>query len=290
MRIKARTKKWLLGVTAVAMFACSSSIFADTYQKLNANLGYVNFKNLPPGGDQINPMRLDAIKETATQLGARGALAWRSLQIDHSLQNQATYLNHVFDFNQLLLNHDVLPPVLVEGDDSLNLASDTSLRLASKIYKIQAPARFVTAAPNWRDYLWMNYKKPDMPDRTLLPNTCPEAKAWNAYLKQGWKEGLIQANEIFSANLNRLKRDYMGMVLYRKLLAQHMVSAPFVASADLGVTGDKNELRINDRVLRITAASELQTNPNKWQPVLTGLPQASNKVNHSQPEENMYRK
>ena len=58
------------------------------------------------------------------------------------------------------------------------------------------------------------------------------------------------------------------MILYRELLAEHMVSAPFVAKARLGVTGDASQLRINDEVMRITAQSELQTDPNKWQPVL----------------------
>ena len=288
MRIK-RTMKWLIGACTAATLLCSGIAFADTYIKLNANLGYVNVKDLPPGCDQINPIRLAAIRETATQLGARGALAWRSIQVNHSLTAEANYLNHVFDFNQLLLDSDVLPPVLVEADNSLNLASDDALRLASKIYKIESPARFITAAPNWRDYLWMNYQKPNMPDQSLLPTTCPEARAWNNFLEQGWKQGLIQANEIFSVNLNRLKRDYMGMVLYRKLLAQHMVSAPFVAAADLGVTGDANELRINDRVLRITAVSQLQTDPNQWKPVLTGIP-ASSSANNTQPEEQMYMK
>ena len=57
------------------------------------------------------------------------------------------------------------------------------------------------------------------------------------------------------------------MVLYRKMLAQDMVSAPFVAKADLGVTGDAKEMRIDDRILRITAHSQLQTDSSKWQPI-----------------------
>ena len=243
--------------------------FAKKAQTLTANVGFVSLGNLPSGSQYVSRIRLKALRETATTLGARGALAWRSMQIDHTLKKEAKYLSHIFDFNQLVLNHDVLPPVLTEADRSLNLASGNSIRLASKIYKIVNPARFVTTAPTWRSYLWMTYKKPTLPDHTLLPNTQAEASVWNAYLKKGWKKGLQQANDIFATNLSRLKRDYTGMVLYRKLLDQHIVSAPFVAQTNLGVTGNSKELRVNDRVLRITAPSKLQTNSKRWTPVLT---------------------
>lgn len=250
----------LLGITGLAR--------ADDSEVLNADVGYVNTKSLPTDSNQISPIRLQAIRETATTLGARGALAWRSVQIDHSLKEQARHLDHVFDFNQLMLSHDVVPPVLSEADDSINASNDMALRLASKSYTIISNAHFATAPPTWRTYLWMDYSKPDMPDKTLLPNTQAEAKAWNYYLKQGWTEGLQQANAIFNVQLNTLKRDYSGMVLYRKLYAEHMVTAPFVAGSNLGVTGDANHIRINDRVLRITAVSALQTNSKKWKPIV----------------------
>lgn len=236
---------------------------------LTADVGYVNIKHLPGNNGKISPIRLQAIKETATELGARGALAWQSLHIDQSLQQTSQHLDHIFSFNQLLIDNDVLPPVITQSNNALTLDSDDTIRLASKTYDIVSPARFVTAAPTWRTYLWMDYKKPTLPSKTLFPTTKAEAEAWNYYLKQGWLSGIQQANEIFRENLARLKRDYSGMVLYNQLLAQHMVSKPFVAKADLGVTGNGNQIRINDQVLRITAASQLQPNAAKWTPVIT---------------------
>jgi defect-in-organelle-trafficking protein DotC len=264
-------KNWLkfriFGIATMAVMATPA--FAAKPQQISADVGYVQTNNLPVGSNVVSPIRMQAIHEAATTLGAQGALAWRSVQIDNSLNNQGSYLDQVFNFNQLILPHNVLPPVLVEADNDLNLASTTSIRLASKIYKIQQAAQFVTAPPTWRTYLWMDYPKPSMPDRTLLPTTQAEAQVWNHYFQSGWKKGVFQANEIFSENLARLKRDYMGMVLYRKLLAQRMVTAPYVAQADLGVTGDANEIRVNDQVVRITAPSQLQINAAKWKPVLT---------------------
>lgn len=242
----------------------------------DADVGYVKVDAFPTGNGQINPIRWQALYETALSLGATGALAWRSEQINMSLDKNSQQLNQVFDFNQLLLKDNVLPPVLVESDNNLNLASGDSIRLAAKTFKIISPARFVSAAPSWRGYLWMNYPKPSIPDRTLLPKNKAEAEAWNRFIREGWENGVQQSNSIFAANLNRLRRDYNGMVLYRKMLAQEMVSAPFIAKADLGVTGDKNEMRIDDRVLRITAHSELQTDSSKWQPILTNPQQDLN--------------
>lgn len=234
-----------------------------------AELGYVNPSKLPAASGKVNNIRSRALQTTAVTLGATGALAWRSEQINASLDKNEDQLNQIFDFNQLLLPHNVVPPVLVEANNSLNLADPNTIRLSSKIYRIVKPARFTTTPPNWREYLWLDFKKPDMPETSFLPRDQDEANIWNCYLQIGWEQGVNQANAIFNANLNRLKRDYNGMVLYRRLLAENIVSAPFVAKAELGVTGNAHEIRINDQVLRITAQSELQPDSSQWQPIIT---------------------
>jgi defect-in-organelle-trafficking protein DotC len=183
----------------------------------------------------------------------------------------------------LLLPHNVLPPVLTEGHNLLNLADNFTIRIADVEYQIVYPPRFVTAPPSWRDYIWMNYKKPEIPNSSLLPKTSDESKVWNQYVKIGWNDGVDQANEIFLANVNRLKRDINGMILYKKLYAQNMVTAPYVAEADLGVTGDSNDMKINDKVLRITAISELKPNSKTWKPVVTKTPVSDS---YGEPEKN----
>ena len=115
----------------------------------------------------------------------------------------------------------------------------------------------------------MSYNKPSTPEKSLLPKNNSESVVWNQALKAGWTQGLTQANEIFANNLNRMKRDMNGMVLYRKLLASNMVTAPYVSKADMGVTGNDKEIRINDKVLRIAANSKLIPNASKWKPVIT---------------------
>lgn len=216
-----------------------------------------------------NSIRISAIKDTALSYSAQSALTWRSQQINSLLQNEQDYLSEIFNFNALMLKNNVLPPVLAEGDSALNMDSPYALRLADKVYKIVQPPQFVTAVPTWRDYLWMDYPKPDLPDATLLPKTPQEKTVWDTYAQKGWNAGIQQANEIFSANLGRLKRDYGGMILYRKLLAQNIVTPPYVAKTNLGVTGGGTSMRVNDQVLRITATSELNANSKTWKAVVS---------------------
>lgn len=262
--MKKATNIFFCSCIAALLTACSS-------HKQIADVGYISTKSLQNEAESagIGQIRVLGLRQTASSLGTQGGLAWRAVHIDRALKKQATYLDHVFNFNQLMLPHNVLPAVLSSADKSLNLASDDTLRLADRTYSIVMPARFVTTPPTWRDYLWLQYKKPSVPTATLLPKNKAEIKLWNHYLRQGWKLGLEQANEIFAADLARLKRDMSGMILYRKLLAEHMVTAPFVSKADLGITGNSSSLRINDQVLRITAQSKLQTDVQQWRPVIT---------------------
>ncbi len=265
--------QWQTKMTALATAVCLASLGGCAYKHPvpTANVGYINPNNLPKIGSvqAVSPIRQQALTQAATSLGARGALAFRSRHIDQQLTAQSSYLDDIFNFNRLLLTNNVLPPVIVEDDNDINLDNNDTIRTSEKVYKIESKARFVSVPPTWRDYLWMSYQKPSMPNQSLLPTNKQEADIWNAAFKNGWSQGLVQANDIFAVNLNRLKRDYLGILLYRKLLAQGMISSPSISKADLGITGDANELRIHDQVSRITADSALQTNSNKWQPVIT---------------------
>lgn len=229
------------------------------------NVNQANTKTTSVGGDHL---RVAALKQAALTLGAQAGLAWRSKKIDAELEKKATYLRNIFNFDALILDHNVLPPVLTEGDQTLNLNDPQTIRLASKTYKIVQNAQFVTAPPTWRTYLFMDYNKPELPDKTLLPENAAEQQVWQQEIQVGWESGVRQADTIYAENLAELRRDYEGMILYRKLLAKHMVTPPYVATTRLGVTGDKNQININDQVLRISALSALQTDPQKWKAIV----------------------
>ncbi len=212
----------------------------------------------------MSKIREMALKETALSLGAQSALAWRAKYIDEELVKQTRHLDQIYDFNALLLEHNILPPVLLEGRHSYNQADTQTIRVSDRTYKVNKQAHFVTTPPNWRQYLWMDYQPPAYPDKTLLPTNKAEREIWKYYINQGWQNGVEQANIILEESIARIKEDFTGMILYRKLLAMNMVSPPFVSHTDLGVTGDGKEIHIDDRVLRITALPELNTHSNEW--------------------------
>lgn len=205
-----------------------------------------------------------ALKETALSLGAQSGLAWRAKIIDDQLVKQTRNLDTIYDFNALVLENNVLPPVLLEGRNTLNLADTQTIRISDRTYKVAKQAHFVTTPPQWRQYLWMDYAKPDYPDISLLPTTKEEREVWCLYVEKGWQNGVEQANTILEESIARIKEDFSGMILYRKLLAMNMVSPPYVSHTDLGVTGDGAEIRIDDRVLRITALPALNINSDEW--------------------------
>lgn len=213
-------------------------------------------------------IRQKALDDTALSLAAQGGLAWASKNINQRLECDKWSLETIYNFNAMMLSHGVLPPVLEEGDTSLNLADPDTIRVADKTYKIVKQARFVTTPPNWREYLWMTFSKPEVPSTLLLPRNAAEIKIWCKSIQTGWEKGMQQAYSIYQQNLARLKRDYNGMILYRKLLQKRMISQPYVSRTELGVTGDCNNMRINDQVLRITEHPCLQTDSKCWEAII----------------------
>ena len=261
------THSFFILFIAMLVVACSSSSnmqIGDT-GSLQGLLAISNSSNARVRGmPTMSKIREMALRETALSLGAQSALAWRAKYIDEALVRQARNLDAIYDFNALILEHNILPPVLLEGRNTLNLADAQTIRISDRTYKVAKQARFVTTPPNWRQYLWMDYKKPEYPHATLLPKNKCERRVWCENIDKGWRNGEEQANTILEESIARIKEDFAGMILYRKLLAMNMVSPPYVSDTDLGVTGDGGEIRIDDRVLRITALPALNVNSSEW--------------------------
>ena len=209
-------------------------------------------------------IRNQALSEVALSLGAQSGLAARAKIIDDQLTRQARSLDTIFDFKSLILANNVLPPVLLQGNNTLNLANSQAIRVSDRTYKLAKQARFITTPPNWRQYLWLDYKKPEAPHNSMLPKDRDEHQVWCYFAERGWQNGVEQADTILTENIARIKEDFTGMILYRKLLAMNMVSPPYISHTDLGITGNGDELHIDDRVLRITALPALNVNSDEW--------------------------
>ncbi|NNM59065.1 MAG: type IV secretory system conjugative DNA transfer family protein [Legionellales bacterium] len=270
-----------IALSALYLTACSST----SPQPIDTT-NFIQLENLTQDNSpenakntQLNQIRGQELKDSGMAVGAQGSLSKRSQEVDAMLTKQTRYLDQIFNFNALMLPNNVLPPVMLEGDDTLNLANSTTIRISDKIYTIAQQAKFVTVPPTWHDYLWMSFPKPDSPDLSLLPKNKTEEEIWKKSVALGWKQGSSQADMIFQDNVARLKRDYNGIILYHQLVLQNMISVPFVASTDLGITGGGNAMSVNDTVERLTNLPTLNPNSEYWKAVVNQkVPPASQMI------------
>lgn len=217
---------------------------------------------------KVHAMRQKGLREIALRFGAQAGLAHSAHQLQEALHKHRDNLDAIFNFNAMMMEHGVMPPVLSRADNNVHTSDPNVIRISKTSYKIIKQAHFSPSPPNWRSYLSTSYHFPKPPNKALLPRNSAESSIWKKYVTMGWKNGDRQATSIFQDQLARLTRDYRGMIIYHQLLAEHMVSKPYVASMQLGVTGDGKSMNINDQVLRITALPSLKTNPSSWRAIV----------------------
>ncbi len=235
----------------------------DSLQGLSANSSYY-----ASGMDNTN-LRGQAVRETALSLGMQAGLYYESTQINKVLDKNTSQLDKVFDFGILLFEDNVLPPVIVDASNMVHINDQgDTMRIAGKTYRIVSQVRFVTAPPTWRDYLWMSYPPPEMPNRHTLPKSSTERQAWQLGVAEGWNLGISQAVTIYHINLHRLVQDFDGMILYEDLLLKNMVSPFYVQKKYYGITGSGSHMAIDDENWSITVKPELQLHSKLWNPIV----------------------
>ena len=216
-------------------------------------------------------MRRDAQKEAALSYGARGGLAKRNYQIMESMEGFDQVLDKVFDFRSLLAATAsgllIEPPIIKEAIDAMIIThGGDEAAVADTIFNINKKAKIVTAPRDWRQYLVQSWSLVPPPPRVLWPKNRKEQASWSMWIEQGWNAGFDQAEQMFELNVNRLVADYVGMVRYKMLLAQGMISKPYALHEDRGITKNKNQMRVGDRALRITGPSQFLTGAELWKP------------------------
>lgn len=238
-------------------------------------------------GDRL---RTPAMRDAALSYGARGGLAWASVQVNADLERHAGDLSKTWDFNRFLIRQPnggvtLLPPVILESRDTYEQAdAGRTLRVADRYYEIIEQARFAPVAPLWHTYLVRSYTPPEPPQDALLPKNDGERDLWKRFVAEGWAKGVEQSRDIFTSDLRRLERDFTGMIRYASLLEQGQVSAPVVASQNLGVTGTGTDMRENDQVMRITRDPRLNVQrPSEWTAPVSGLDPAAAATPPGQP-------
>lgn len=214
----------------------------------------------------VEDLRAAMIRSAGKTVGYRAAIANRGLAYRGMLEQRSAVLDQMFQFQTLIGPGGVLPPVIVEAKDVASY-SDDQLRTSPQVYRIVRGERIVSNPPTWQDYLLMGLSgtaKVDLPMGDSRPTGSAEMKVWQDAVQEGWNLGTSEADAIFAANLNRLARDFNGMLRYSILLQQGIITPTQVAESRRAVSGDTMEIKIDDRLRRITKKAELNVDPKTW--------------------------
>lgn len=220
----------------------------------------------------VNSIRFNAIRETALTYGAQAGLARRTFENLQRLERQGQNLDVIYNFQAMMVEGNVLPPVLTETTDVYDQSNDEMLRVVGKVFRIEQQARFVYVPPSWRSYLMVGYDFDNNVVAAVSPQTDEEKALWKKGVEEGFALGIAQADGILKDNFTRLQRDFLGMVKYHQMLESGMVTKPYVASLQKGVVrAEDGSMHVGEVFLRITASPDFVTEPGKWKSGPKGL-------------------
>ena len=206
-------------------------------------------------------MREQAIYEAAYTVALQTAVKCRYTDINNVLNSLDKELDMAFNFSPLMLyGNRVMPPIVTQAGSSFDLR-DPKLAVGSdKTFRIFKGARIVTMAPNWRDYMYKEFGAVETINVLLSPKDEAEQQLWQKAVLTGWTEGESQAHKIFKINLNRLERDYNGVIQFLLLADQGIMSRPQLAEGKHSVQESEEgaALDINQVVYRLTEDARFQ--------------------------------
>lgn len=259
-------KRWMRRAAVALLVA---GIFAAPAQASEQTLDRLMNASSADAASNISPVREAALKAGAMTLGTQTGLVERTREIEAMLKAKSLEMEKAFRFGDFVMGAGVLPPVITQTHNAQTVKENT-MRLASSVYRIDAPARFFSGAPGWRDWLYMGLPldepEPKAPtEKQLLPQNAAERTFWKKTVREAYLSGREQAQQIFEDNLAHLEATYLGMRTYYDLYQRHMVSAPVIAkSQELVTHDDPNTIIVGDTLFRITVPSSFKTDVKDW--------------------------
>lgn len=219
---------------------------------------------------EITEIRRRALLEAAQGYGSQLGYARRGWEIEKLLEERSTQMSQVFNFSRLVSEAPVkagyiIPPVVSRSFDAFKTTEEgREASVADEYLTIVAPGKIMPVTPTWRDYLLFSPRTPETPAKSLHPRNAAEKEMFDKWFREGWVAGVELADAEIGSRLDRLRRDYEGMLQYRRLVAMGMMDRMVLQDADFGVTGGGDEMRIGSRTVRVVSDAEFETNPKRW--------------------------
>ncbi|MBR4741293.1 MAG: type IV secretory system conjugative DNA transfer family protein [Desulfovibrio sp.] len=202
-------------------------------------------------------MRMEHVAETAKTLGFQHGFRFQYEKYLSVCRKHTEALNAVFDFQKMLINGRVLPPVVRWSGRAVQIQGTDAVSEIEAQYRIMQPARIVMQAPTWETYL--------MADTTVLkptkmskPKSQAEKAVWKKMVTLGWKQGVEHAKNHFDLSFDSMLADYRGIIRFSMLAKKGLVSVPVLSTGNVGVQIGENVLNMGQTVFRITVPAAFQ--------------------------------
>jgi defect-in-organelle-trafficking protein DotC len=109
----------------------------------------------------------------------------------------------------------------------------------------------------------------------MLSASEEERNIWRSSVKNGWDQGVEQANIMLTQAMDRLNRDFTGMARFHRFVVEGKVSMPAIATEDIPVTKKGDTMAIDETLLRITTLPEFSSKMAAWQGIVLSNAKAS---------------
>jgi len=228
-------------------------------------------------------VRHKIIESEAIRYASQLAFIHRLNQLIDQAQSYEKELDEIFDFHSIqqlateqLENADelhslavlFLPPVLTQYSRVRSTQhGQLFYRNAETEYQIKQAARLTEQLLNWRFFLT---QRPfgELPSVTAgaLPKIAEEQSVWKKTVKQGWRLGLKQADQVMRDRLHQLMLTHKGMLDYVILVDQKIVEPPRVSLSSNAseINSDKNHLAINVLRYQIRFPAQFNADTTQW--------------------------
>lgn len=259
----------------------SPIVFCSAYATEHLSLEHLKIlKHIESSGDDLdgkNAFRSKAMKEAALAVGAQNGYIEHLGYLKEEIIKKEDSMDDIWDFSLIMKlasgkldEMHLLPPVMRKSERIISLSADSSrIKIAGNMYEIIKPARLVSIAPNWRQYLIYDQKMlASKPSKVLLPKDDEEMTAWSEWVEEGWEAGIIQAEIEMTYRSRKLGQDFNGMVKYVQLLTEGKVLKPIVSSSHQNVVGSNNKMIVDEKILQLAIPARLNSNANDWEPLV----------------------
>jgi hypothetical protein len=210
--------------------------------------------------------RYAAIRDNGKNVGIQAGINYQLHMFMKAIKKHERDLDTVYDFGPLMIKGRVVPPVISEVTDVYAQDDDNmSLTVAGVVYKIENQAKFSSVAPNWRSYLDFGQGNADFTPQVMGLNLKGKEKdIFEAAIREGYREGIYQGNEIVSHGFDRLNRDYKGMLEFHKQVLGKQMTMPVIAKSEMPMSHKGDTLVLDEKLLRLTVLPQFNTDMDKW--------------------------